>query len=277
MSPVMRKTLTYVFLSLAALIPCFKASAGEPMLSIFKENYITTGLPLNTRPNWDTNDLTFQISLKFNALQNIGGKDWDLFFAYTQMAIWEVYKPSNPFKSNIYTPGIYVYHPFKTGPDGVINDILFGFEHRSNGYDGALSRSIGCLFATYTHTFGGRFTAQLTGRFGIGSIYNDFSFEMLDKYQGYLNAGLCYHTLDRRLMVSASVTPLFKGDIPANINAEIAIRPTRNSDWFYLIARYHYGYDEDQLDCAVPDVFLKHMLRFGLAIQPGRLSHKLFF
>ena len=44
-----------------------------------------------------------------------------------------------------------------------------------------------------------------------------------------------------------------------------------------MVARYHYGYDEDQLDCAVPDVFLKHMLRFGLAIQPGHLSHKLFF
>ena len=45
----------------------------------------------------------------------------------------------------------------------------------------------------------------------------------------------------------------------------------------YLVARYHYGYDENQLDCAVEDVFLKHMLRFGLAVQPGRISHKLSF
>ena len=273
----MRKLTLSWILSLACLSAALPAAADEPMLSIFKENYITTGLPLNTRPSWSTNDLTYQISLKFNALQNIGGKEWDLFFAYTQMSIWEVYKPSNPFKSHIYTPGIYIYHPFKTGPDGIVNDILFGFEHRSNGYDGALSRSIGCVFATYTHTFGPCFTAQLTGRIGLGSIYNDFSLEMLDRYQGYLNAGLCFHSRDRRLLVSASVTPLFKGDIPANLSAEIALRPTRDADWFYLVARYHYGYDEDQLDCAVPDVFLKHMLRFGLAIQPGRLSHKLFF
>ena len=257
---------------------CLTASAGEPMFSIFKENYAITGIPLNTRPNWDTNDMTFQVSMRFNAFQDIGGKDWDLFFAYTQMSVWEVYKPSNPFKSHTFTPGVYVYHPFRKGSDGrVITDLLFGFEHRSNGYDSSLSRSIGCVFATYTHTFGSHFTAQLTGRFGVGSIYNDFSFEMLDKYQGYLNLGLCYHTKDRRLMASVSATPLFKGDIPANVNAEIAFRPTRNYDWFYLVARYHYGYDENQLDCAVPDVFLKHMLRFGLALQPGRLSHKLFF
>ena len=271
------KGMRRILLSLMLTALSFSAVAGEPMLSIFKENYITTGLPLNAKPAWDTNDLTYQISLKFNAIQNIGGREWDLFFAYTQMSIWEVYKPSNPFKSHIYTPGVYLYHPFNSGAYGVVNDILFGFEHRSNGYDGPQSRSLGCVFATYTHTFGGCFTAQLTGRIGLGSIYNDFSQEMFTRYQGYINAGLCFHTRDRRLMVSASVTPLFKGDIPANVSAEIAFRPTRSSDWFYLVARYHFGYDEDQLSCAVPDVFLKHMLRFGLAIQPGRISHKLFF
>ena len=267
-----------LFLVLGLSLTCLSALAGEPMLSIFKENYVTTGVPLNTRPAWDTTDLTFQISMKFNAFQNIGGRGWDMFFAYTQMSVWEVYKPSNPFKCHTFTPGMYVYHPFRKGSDGkVVNDLLFGIEHRSNGYAASLSRSIGYVFATYTHTFGGRFTAQLTGRFGNGSIYNDFSFEMLDKYQGYLNLGLCYHTEDRRLMASVSATPLFKGDIPANVSAEIAFRPTRSNDWFYLVARYHYGYDENQLDCAVPDVFLKHMLRFGLALQPSRLSHKLFF
>ena len=271
----MKKLFLVLCMTLTGLL---SARAGEPMLGIFKENYATTGFPLNAHPEWHNSDMTFQISMKFNAFQDMGGKDWDLFFAYSQLSVWEIYKPSNPFKSHIFTPGVYVYHPFRKGSDGTVtDDILFGFEHRSNGYDGSLSRSIGYIFATYTHTFGSYFTAQLTGRFGQGSIYNDFSLEMLDKYQGYLNLGLCYHTKGRWLMASASVTPLFKGDIPANVSAEIALRPTRSQDWFYLVARYHYGYDEDQLDCAVPDVFLRHMVRFGIAIQPSRLSHKLFF
>jgi len=274
----MRTFLTYAALAAACLLASVQtAAAQEPMLSVFKENYVTTGLPLNARPDWDTNDLTFQVSLRYNAFQDIGHKGWDFFLGYTQLSVWDVYKPSNPFRCNTYMPGLYAYHAFGSGPYGVINDILVGVEHRSNGYDGADSRSIDCLFATYTHTFSGRFTAQLTGRIGMGSIYNDFSLEMFTRYQGYVNLGLAYHTQDRRFMASASVTPLFGGDIPANISAEVAYKPVSGYDWFYLVARYHYGYDENQLDCAVPDVFLKHMLRFGLAVMPGRISHKLCF
>ncbi|MBO4558051.1 MAG: phospholipase A [Bacteroidales bacterium] len=272
----------------AALLPAraqepTSSGSRSPMLSIFKENYVTAGIPLNARPDWDTNDMTFQISIRYNAMQNIAGKDWNLFLGYTQLSVWDVFKPSNPFRSNIYMPGLYAYHPFRRDAYGVVNDLLLSLEHRSNGYDGATSRSIDCLAATYTHTFAGRFTAQVTGRFGIGSIYNDFSLEMFNRYQGYVNLGFCYHTPDRRFMATASVTPLFAGDIPANVQAEVAYRPdigiagAAGRDWFYIVARYHYGYDENQLDCAVPDVFLKHMVRFGLAVMPGRLSHKLCF
>lgn len=240
------------------------------MLSIFKENYFTTGCPLNAKPDWDTNDLTFQVSVRFNIYQAESG--WKVFWGFTDMSIWEVYKPSNPFKSTTYTNGIYVSSPEKRG-----NDFLFGYEHRSNGYAGTLSRSLDYGFVTYTHTFAEVLSAQVTGRFGLGSIGNDYSLEMFDKYEGYVNAALCYHTRDRRLMASASATPLFKGDIPVNLSAELAYCPFKNSDWFYLTARYHYGYDEDQLDCATPGVFLKHMVRVGLSVQPSRTSHKMFF
>lgn len=253
------------------------ASAGEPVLSIFKENYFTTGCPLNTAPAYDTNDLTFQVSVRFNIFQNINDKDWDFFWGYTQMAVWEVYRPSNPFKSNIYTNGLYAYHPFGYRNGQVRNDILFGYEHRSNGYDSYASRAMDYLFATYTQTFGDFVSAQLSGRIGIGSIGNDASLEMFDKYEGYVNAALCFHSRDRRFMASASVTPLFASDIYANVSAEIAFRPMPRMDWFYLTARYHYGYDESQSDCANPNVFLKHMVRVGLSVQPGRMSHKLFF
>ena len=268
----MRKTL-YMLTALAFLSAAWTSVAQEARLSAFKENYVTTGIPLNVRPNWNTNDLTFQISAKYSLATDIGGKGWDLFAGYTQLSVWDVYRPSNPFRCHTYMPGLYVYHPFKSDPYGVVNDILFGYEHHSNGYAGELSRTLDFLFATYTHTFAGQFTLQATGRFGIGSIYNTFSLEMFDRYQGYVNAALCYHTRDRGLMVSASATPLFKGDIPANVSAEIAFRPAF-ARGFYLVARYHYGYDENQLDCAVPDVFLKHMVRFGLALMPDVLSHK---
>ena len=98
----------------------------------------------------------------------------------------------------------------------------------------------------------------------MGSIGNYTSFEMY-RYLGFVNFGLCYHSSDRRFQASASVTPLIGCDIPLNCNAELAWNPSRRAEWLYLVARYHYGYDENQLDCASEDVFLKHMLRFGIA------------
>ena len=269
------------YLSLwAAVLLCISALSGaaqEPMLSIFKENYVTTGIPLNAKPDWDTNDASFQISVRFNAFRNIGRRDWDMFFAYSQLSIWDAYRPSNPFKSNIYAPGVYLYHPFTRDAWGIKSDILMGLEHRSNGLASHDSRSINFAFVALTQRFGACFTGQLVGRFGVGSIGNKVSLEMFNRYQGYVHVALCLHTPDRRFMATATADPLFNGAIPANLGAELAFRLTRRADWFYLIARYHYGFDEYQLESATEGVFLKHMVRFGLAVQPSILSHKLFF
>ena len=243
----------------------------EKPVEMFKENYVVTGVPLNTKPAYDTNDLTFQVSLRYNVV--CLPKDWNIFFGYTQMTVWDVYRPSNPFRSNTYNPGLYFSHDFRLF-DG---NLMTGYEHRSNGYDSDKSRSLDYVFASLTGDFFDCVALQLTGRFGIGSMGNSFSLEMFDRYQGYLNAAICLHTPDRRLQATASVTPLFKGDIKANISAEISYCPIADADWFHLTLRYHHGYNENQNDCGTPDVFLKHMLRAGVSIQPRKMAHKLFF
>lgn len=265
--------------SLSFLICCIalQAQTREPMLSMFKENYFVTGLPLNETPDYDTNDAAYQISIRFNAFQNVGGSKLDVFAGFTDMAIWDLYRPSNPFRSNTYMAGVYGWCPLSEKAGEIRSDLLFGLEHRSNGLDSYDSRDLNYAFATYTRSVGSWLDLQLTGRFGISSIANTVSLEMYDKYVGYLNAGAMLHNPGRSLLLSASVTPLFHGDIPCNVSAELAWRPFRRTDSFFLTARYHYGYDENQLDCARPGVFLKHMLRFGLSLQPSLASHKLFF
>lgn len=243
----------------------------DRMFEPFKENYFVTGLPLNAKPSYDTNDLAYQVSVRFNVLTLPA--DWHFFWGYTQQSVWDVYKPSNPFHSNTYTNGLYFYHPLGDGR----TEFLGGYEHRSNGLDSYASRSLDYGFVNVTHEFCSFFTAQLMGRFGIGSIGNDYSLEMFDRYEGYLNAALCFHTPDKRLLAKMYVSPLFKGDIPANVTAELAYQPVPRRDWFYITVRYHYGYDENQNDCAAPDVFLRHMLRFGLSVQPRSMAGKLFF
>ncbi len=252
------KTRIVLVSLLLAAVTSAAQNRERPLVEMFKENYVT-------------NDLTYQISLRYNCFSL--PKDWSLFFGYTQMAIWDVYMPSNPFRSNTYTVGAYLSHDFRDGK----SYLLSGYEHRSNGLASYASRSIDCAFASYTRTLAGWLDAQATARMGVGSIGNDFSLEMLDRYEGYVNAAMCIHTRDRRLMFTVSATPLFKGDIPANLMSELAFAPVKKKDWFYLTVRYHYGYDENQNDCAAEDVFLKHMLRFGLSVQPRRMADKLFF
>lgn len=263
--------------SFALLLAGQTLSAGEPLFTSFRENYLVTGVPLNMKPDYDTNDLAFQASFRLNLFQNFQSDDWKVFLGYTQFSIWDVYQPSNPFRCSIYNPGVYVDHVISKRDGLVVSDILFGYEHKSNGLDADASRSIDHLFFTYTHTFDKVFSMQMTGRFGIGSIGNTFSQEMFLKYQGYLNVGACLRSRDERFVLSASASPLFKGDILANVSAELAYRPTKRIDWLYLTLRYHYGYDENQLECAVPDVSLRRMLRIGVSVQPHRISHKLLF
>ena len=255
----MKKALATVIILLSGIL----LQAGEPFFSAFKENYVTTGIPLNAKPDWDTNDILFQASVKMRVLSI---KDWNFYAGYTQKCIWEIYKPSNPMASSIYNVSAFASH-------GGLN---FGYEHRSNGLAGSDSRSLNYAFVSYAKTFSDIFSAKVSGRFGGASIGNDVSLELYNRYLGYVNVAACLHSRDKRFMGTLSLTPIINEEVPCNINAEIAYKPLKDIEWFHIIVRYHYGYDENQLDCANPDVFLKHMLRFGVAFQPSDICHKLF-
>ncbi len=255
----------------AGLLVAVPAIAQKPLLSVFKENYFISGVPLNTAPAYNTSDAKYQISVRFNAVQNLAGSGWDLFWGYTQLSVWDVYRPSNPFRENTYMNGLYAAWDDR---------ILMGYEHRSNGRDGADSRSLDYGFITYTQPIGEHFAIQATGRFGIGSIGNDFSQELFRDYQGYGNLALGYRGYEDRLGARLSLTPLFpsgSSDVRANVTVEVAYRLLKDTDWFYLTAQYHYGYDEAQIDSATPGVFLKHMFRIGLSVQPQSFMQRLFF
>lgn len=247
------------------LLSCLGARAQKAFFGPFKENYFIAGVPLNTAPDYNTSDLTFQVSVRFNAVQDLNG--WDFFWGYTQLSVWDVYRPSNPFRENTYMNGLYASN----------DRFLTGYEHRSNGRDGDDSRSLDYAFCSYTQPLGSHLSIQATGRYGVGSIGNNYSQEMFKHYQGYFNLGMGYRGCGDRLWMKAFVTPLFSGDIPANVTAEFAFRPFRDKEWFHLTAQYHYGYDEAQIDCATPGVFLKQMLRFGVSFQPSSELQRLFF
>lgn len=95
-------------------------------------------------PDVDEAEAKFQISFKLPLWEGMFGSGADLFFAYTQISLWQVYNDSSaPFRDTNYEPeAVVVVRP---GLEllGLTNRVLaFGLVHQSNGRgNSSLSRS----------------------------------------------------------------------------------------------------------------------------------------
>lgn len=129
----------------------------------YRPNYI---LPFayNNSPNKDTavdmdpnaksqhTEAKFQISFKVKLWEDILGHDMDLWFAYTQLAFWQVYNTafSSPFRETNYEPELLLN--FRTDYDlfGLKGKFInFGLNHQSNGRSEPLSRSWNRVVANF--------------------------------------------------------------------------------------------------------------------------------
>lgn len=100
------------------------------------------------------NEAEFQISFAIPAVKDIGEKKWDLMFAYTHHAYWQVYNSgwSRPFRETNYMPELfsrYVYSEPKKFWGLKLHGLDAGYVHQSNGQIQVLSRSWDRLFARF--------------------------------------------------------------------------------------------------------------------------------
>lgn len=254
----------------------YAETPASHLVEIFRPNYFIIGMPVDRRPDEDNCNIKFQASVRLNLFRNVGkNKDWDIFGAYSQISVWNVFADSSPFYDNTYIPGFYVYHPFRNKAGEVTNSILFGFEHRSNGRDGALSRSVNYLFASYSHYFPCNLMLQATGRFGFGYVEDEAGFEMFNKYLGYVTFSGAWTTRRRDFEAMLSVTPVFGGTV-ANVTAELGYRLSEKLGNPYVFLQFHYGYDEAQRDCD-PAFRPVPMVRFGLTYTPHTFMRSLYY
>ena len=96
----------------------------------------------------------FQLSFKFRPIgpsdDQVAGRGlWeDLYLGFTQTSLWDLHAPSKPFTDSSYRPSLFY---FRNSLDrrflGARLGFASGFEHESNGRDGADSRSINLVFA----------------------------------------------------------------------------------------------------------------------------------
>ena len=113
-----------------------------------------------TFPQYRQMEAELQLSLRAKVLENVLLPNADLWFAYTQQSIWQMWngQDSAPFRSSDYQPeGMYVVPiPDKTGDLGGgwrWRMVVAGIAHESNGEGLPLSRSwnFAYLGTTFTH------------------------------------------------------------------------------------------------------------------------------
>lgn len=84
-------------------------------------------------------NLKMQFSAKYRVAKN-----YNLYLAYTQVMLWNIYEQSAPFDDINYNPEI--FYRLIEGETTFIRSIDFGYHHTSNGEDGDKSRSMNRLF-----------------------------------------------------------------------------------------------------------------------------------
>jgi phospholipase A1 len=105
--------------------------------------------PTDDDQNLQRSEAKFQISLRAKAIEDIGLPGADLWFAYSQISIWQIYnhRESSPFRSSDYQPeAIYVVpvggaSGLRLPGDWHLRMVQLGLAHQSNGQGDPLSRS----------------------------------------------------------------------------------------------------------------------------------------
>jgi phospholipase A1 len=97
-------------------------------------------------------EVKFQISFKFMLWEKLFKKDIDFYFAYTQLAMWQLYNSdiSSPFRDTNYEPELFLWFVNDWKIFGLKNKVnLLGFVHQSNGRSAPLSRSWNRVYASF--------------------------------------------------------------------------------------------------------------------------------
>ena len=127
----------------------------------------------------------FQLSLKMLIWDDIFKNNGDLYGAYTQLSLWQIYDDSSPFRETNYEPELFL--KFDTDIDvlGLQNRLLLiGINHQSNGQSGSFSRSWNRIYVEFIATRG-NFVVGLKPWYRIPENDEDDDNPDIYKYLGY--------------------------------------------------------------------------------------------
>ncbi len=131
---------------------------GEFLLSSYKQNYI---LPFSyisgqSEEFWteDSNmkdiEATFQVSMKYPLALDVTPIGGDVYVTYTNRSHWQLYTSDQAFREIAHEPEVLIDFGQNWEFGGVKNtNILFGYNHQTNGQSGIEKRSWNRLFTDF--------------------------------------------------------------------------------------------------------------------------------
>ena len=168
------------------------------VIRLYRPNYILPAA-YNNSPNSDTaldydrnaeaqnTEAKFQISFKVKLWEDILDRDVDLWFAYTQLSLWQVYNKtfSSPFRESNYEPELLLNFRTDYNLFGMRGRILnIGINHQSNGRGRTLSRSWNRVVATAGFEKD-NFNLFLKGWYRLPESRHEDDNPKIMKYMGY--------------------------------------------------------------------------------------------
>lgn len=108
--------------------------------------------PLNETPEFQNIEAKFQVSIKAPIVQNLFGDTGHLYFAYTNLSVWQIYNKdlSSPFRDINHEPEAWISFDNDWSFMGWRNRVIdTGIVHQSNGRSDPLSRSWNRLYARF--------------------------------------------------------------------------------------------------------------------------------
>jgi len=186
----------------------------------------------------------FQLSLKMLIWDDIFKNNGDLYGAYTQLSLWQIYDDSSPFRETNYEPELFL--KFDTDIDflGLNNRlVLIGINHQSNGQSGSFSRSWNRIYVEFIATRG-NFVIGLKPWYRIPENDEDDDNPDIYKYLGYGQLWGAYKW-GRSVFSFTLRNNLRTSDNKGGIEAGWSFGLTDNLR-FYL--QYFNGYGESLID-----------------------------
>lgn len=210
----------------------------------------------------------FQLSLKYRIFDpDSTPAEWlpalaNVYMAYTQTSLWDLSANSKPFRDTSYRPGFF----WQTEPGGqgfIPSTLRLGYEHESNGKDGASSRSVDMLFV--------RPIWRKTFNDGSALVFAPKIYGYLDKkdnadiqrYRGYADWVVRYGYGDGWLM-SSQLRYGTAHHSAIQMDFSVPFRkPIFDRTGGFLMLQLYSGYGETLLDY---NVKRKSQLRIGFSI-----------